>query len=301
MLSSNLSWSPHIESIVKNVSPLIDILKKLKHDLDRKTIETTYFSFIRPKMEYGCHIWDNCGKCDSELLENMQLNMARVVTGARKGTSHELLYRETNWHTLSHRRDLIKLKTFIRIANGESPNYLRELLPRTFGSLRDNSRNPDNYLVPKTRTETFRSSFFPSSIRIWNSKNPEERTIENVKLAMKTRCNDLFYLGERKVNIIQAQLRLKCSKLNGDLFSLHVIDSPACPCGHGIEDCTHFLFQCPLYFRSRHKMLEALYRCIDVNAVNTEILLFGSETYDYDMNCLIFKSVHTYISESGRF
>ena len=63
---------------------MIDVLKKLKYDLDRKTIETIYFSFIRPKLEYGSHIWDNCSKFDSDRLETIQHTMAKILTGARK-------------------------------------------------------------------------------------------------------------------------------------------------------------------------------------------------------------------------
>ena len=118
---------------------------------------------------------------------------------------------------------------------------------------------------------------------------------------MKIKCNDLFYLGIRKFNIIHAQLRMKCSKLNADLFALHVIDSPACTCGHDLEDTSHFLLHCPLYIRSRHKMFTKLYNFINADDVNMKTLLFGTESYDYELNCKISKCVHTFISESGRF
>ena len=83
VLSCDLSWSNHIDSILQPISTIVDVLIKLKHDLDRKSLQTTYFSFIRPKLEYGCHIWDNCSGRDSDLLENLQLDISRVVTGAR--------------------------------------------------------------------------------------------------------------------------------------------------------------------------------------------------------------------------
>ena len=300
MLSSDLSWTSHVQSLIQNVSPLVDVLKSLKYDLDRKTLETTYFSFIRPKLEYGCHIWANCTERDSEQLERLQINMARIVTGARKGTSHQLLYHDINWQTLKERRELLKLKNFIRIVNGEAPEYLHNLLPRTFGSIRNNSRNPDNFVAFKTRTETFKSSFIPSSVILWNSKSPAERTIENVTASMKTKSVELFYYGERKANIIHAQLRMKCSKLNAHLFSLHVVDSPACPCGHNFEDSSHYLFDCALYLVSRQNLLERLIELIDPRDINLETLLNGTEAYDYQINCKIFDAIHEFILESGR-
>ena len=74
-------------------------------------------------MEYGCHIWDNCSRGDSDILEDVQLDMARIVTGARRGTSHELLYSDTSWQTLAQRRDLLKFKNFLKIVNNEAPPY----------------------------------------------------------------------------------------------------------------------------------------------------------------------------------
>ena len=85
VLSCDLSWSNHIDSILQTISTIVDVLIKLKHDLDGKSLQTTYFSFIRPRLEYGCHIWDSCSRRVSNLLENLQLDMARVVTGAEKG------------------------------------------------------------------------------------------------------------------------------------------------------------------------------------------------------------------------
>ena len=300
VFSSDLTWTSHVQSILQNVSPLVDVLKSLKYDIDRKTLETTYFSFIRPKLEYGCHIWDNCSERDSDQLETIQLSMARIVTGARRGTSHQLLYQDTNWLTLKERRELIKLKNFTRIVNGDTPQYLRDLLPHTFGSIRENARNPDNFHAYKARTETYKSSFLPSSIFLWNSKSPDERTVEYITAFMKTKCNVLYYYGERKVNIIHAQLRLKCSKLNAHLFSLHVVESPSCLCGNNNEDSEHYLLHCPLYQIFRHSMLDTISTVINIDEINLKTLLYGNEMYDYDVNCKIFEAVHKFILDSGR-
>ncbi len=33
---------------------------------------------------------------------------------------------------------------------------------------RPQSRNADKFILPKTRTETFKSSFLPSTVKLWN-------------------------------------------------------------------------------------------------------------------------------------
>ena len=110
----------------------------------------------------------------------------------------------------------------------------------------------------------------------------------------------MFYEGERDLNVKHAQLRMKCSKLNYHLFLLHVTDSPAWPCRHNVEDSAHFLLYCPLYDVERQNMYNLIPNHVQIDSLNTETLLFGSEDYDLITNKCIFKAVQSFISESDR-
>jgi hypothetical protein len=44
------------------------VLRMMKHKLDRKSLEKLYIGFIRPILEYGGIVWDNCSLHESELL-----------------------------------------------------------------------------------------------------------------------------------------------------------------------------------------------------------------------------------------
>ena len=47
-------------------------MRKLKVKLDRKSLETIYIAFIRPLLEYGDNIWDNCTQSDKIDLDKIQ-------------------------------------------------------------------------------------------------------------------------------------------------------------------------------------------------------------------------------------
>ena len=81
------------------------------------------------------------------------------------------------------------------------------------------------------RIGTYRSSFIPSSVKSYNSFEILDRSFEYVNSLMKRPCPSLLYHGSRSSGVTHVQLRMKCSKVNFHLFSLHVVDSPACPCG----------------------------------------------------------------------
>ena len=69
-------------------------------------------TFIRPLLQYACKLWDGCFEYDSEKIEKIQLEAARIVTGLTKFSSLEALYFETGWETLADRRRQRKLTTF---------------------------------------------------------------------------------------------------------------------------------------------------------------------------------------------
>ena len=95
-----LSWTEHIERVSAKCYKILGILKRYKYRWTRNALETCYFSFVRPIVEYGSIIYDSCSIGDSNKLEAVQLEAARLVTGAKKGTSHDALYSELGWLTL---------------------------------------------------------------------------------------------------------------------------------------------------------------------------------------------------------
>jgi hypothetical protein len=96
----------------------------MKHNLDRNSLEKLYFGFIRPILEYGSVVWDNCTREQSDLIESVQYESARIVTGLRKGTSRVNLYCELGWDSLQNRRNKQKLILMFNALQGELPNYI---------------------------------------------------------------------------------------------------------------------------------------------------------------------------------
>ena len=91
------------------------IMRKLKFKLDRRSLQTIYFSFIRPVIEYSDVVWDNCTRYEANELEKIEIEAARIVTGATKLVSIDSLYSETGWETLASRRKKHKLQLIYKI------------------------------------------------------------------------------------------------------------------------------------------------------------------------------------------
>ena len=191
-----------------------------------------------------------------------------------------------------------------KVVFDHEPQYLYELLPNTVNAhVSYNLRNKDNRREFLCRTEKFKNSFIPNTIKKWNAlpndvKEEANYVKFNAKLSPNKCCNPLYYFGKRKINVIHAQIRLRCSNLNNDLFEMHVIDSPMCPCSLNLECARHFFFHCPLYITERLQMFAKIDR---ITERNLEYLLYGNKRLQHEQNLEIFSAVHEFIEKSGRF
>ena len=146
VFQSNCTWHEHLNMIISKTWQRINVMRKLKFVLDRKSLQCIYFSFIRPVLEYADVVWDNCTKYEEDELEKIQLEAARIVTGTTKLVSIDNLYSETGWETLKSRRKQHKLILFYKMVNNLTPIYLSSLLPPQVGNMsRCNLRNQDKY------------------------------------------------------------------------------------------------------------------------------------------------------------
>ena len=172
-LTQNLSWDVHIDSITSKAGSKVDVLSRLMYKLDRQTLEIMYTSFIRPSLEYGDVVWANMSQCKIRQLELIQKRAGRIISGAVRGTSTEIIYSELGWDSLEKRRYYHKMLFFHKIVNGNAPMYLVELLPGYVGNNnRYSLRNNNDFITYPTRLDTFYRSFFPSAVRDWNQLDP---------------------------------------------------------------------------------------------------------------------------------
>ena len=66
LFSSNGTWHDHINQITSKAWTRINVMRKLKFFLDRKSLQTIYFTFIRPILEYSDIILDNCTQYEKD-------------------------------------------------------------------------------------------------------------------------------------------------------------------------------------------------------------------------------------------
>ena len=63
-----------------------------------------YISFLLPFVEDASVVWDGCSEQDSQTLQKIQNEAARLITGLTRSVSLENLFKECGWITLSKKK-----------------------------------------------------------------------------------------------------------------------------------------------------------------------------------------------------
>ena len=100
---------------------------------------------------------------DSQTLQKIQNEAARLVTGLTGSVSLENLFKECGWTFLSQRRQQHKLSFMYKGNNGIVPSYIQDLIPPLVCEISNYPlRNNRNISVPFNRTKLQLISFRPN-------------------------------------------------------------------------------------------------------------------------------------------
>ena len=97
LLSSDMSWSPHIFSIVHKAHQRLGFIRRNLRGSPFKYREIAYRSLVRSQLEYCATIWDPTLKCDITKLEQIQRKAARRARGEYGIVSVTRLLRDLGW------------------------------------------------------------------------------------------------------------------------------------------------------------------------------------------------------------
>ena len=185
-LSCDGSWDHQIQPIGEKAWKIV-VLRRLKFLLDRLSLQTIYFSFIRHILKYGDSIWNNTHEyfaCIPYGRNKQSPNeVARIVTGCAKLVSLSDLSRESDWETLRERRNKHKLILFFKVVNGLVPKYTCSLIPTAIGNNTTyNLRNSNGLANIVCRNSLCMNFFLPSAVNALNSLPQATRETDSHRL-----------------------------------------------------------------------------------------------------------------------
>ena len=305
--TESLIMSSKYDIPYRKATKILGIMRKLKYSISRNALNQMYMSFLLSVVEYASVVWDGCSEQDSQTLQKIQNEAARLVTGLTRSVSLENLFKECGWTTLSKRRQQHKLSFMYKVNNGIVPSYIQDLIPPLVSEISNYPlRNNRNISVPFNRTSISQKSCIPSSIRLWNSLEDDLKnlsTLQTFKKHMTSSFNNScvpshFTIGNRYISILHARLRNNCSNLNNDLFRNHLRDNPLCDLCGMLEDAIHYFFHCRKFTMERQVFNDTV-RVFQ--PLSIDMILCGNFNLNMENNVVLFRAVHRYIHATKRF
>ena len=266
LLSEDMKWTAHIEYVVGKSRKKLGLLRRQS----RKLKIDIYRTMIRPVLEYGSVLFDNCSAYDNLKLESCQRTAALICTGAMRRTETKLLLEHLEWDSLHDRHKISKTSLFFKIMNKLTPPYLLGNItlnqPQT-----QNLRHYNEIIPPRCRLQSYKTSFFPNGMSTWNALPDKIKKAENIRIfkkemekqfnfgTYKSKANPLDHTHDDFFGKILTQIKLKLSPLKSQLFNYNLIDNPFCPaCNDCIETPLHYFTECVAHNDYRRTMVTNL-------------------------------------------
>ncbi|XP_071842711.1 uncharacterized protein [Apostichopus japonicus] len=178
-LSSDLTWSKHINQSVNSANKILGLIKRNFWNCASSARETAYKALVRPKLEYASVIWDPHQKIHTESLEKVQRRAARFVKNeySRFSSVTDML-KDLNWDTLENRRFKARLVTIYKETHGLIPSNINNLLEDKEKPTTRQSHSL-NYKIPQAQKNCYKYSLYPCTIPQWNALPPDLKSAPN--------------------------------------------------------------------------------------------------------------------------
>ena len=165
-ITNNLSWSEHINKITNKANSTKAFLQRNLNQCQPSVKSACYTTYIRPTLEYASTVWSPHLVGDTNRIEMVQRRSARFVhNNFNRTASVTLMLNHLNWPTLELRRNQAKLHMFYKIIN----NLISVPHDHLIQSSTTTRGHSVRFIHLPARTNTYLHSFFPSTIRLWNT------------------------------------------------------------------------------------------------------------------------------------
>jgi hypothetical protein len=103
IVDQDLAYEDHIDSLCKQISKRLGLLKHVSPYLKKQQREIYYNGIIKPKLMYmyGRAVWSCCSKENLDRILKLQKRAARIILSAEKTTPSKTLFNGLNWITFT--------------------------------------------------------------------------------------------------------------------------------------------------------------------------------------------------------
>ena len=169
IVDKNLSFDEHISVLASDLINKLVMLSRIRHLFDQQSLFIIINSLLFTKLFYCSTVWSGTSKTNIHKLQLVQNFSARSLSGKRKFEHITPTLKDLNLLPVS---DLLLTRDAVlmyKCMNNLAPAYLTCLFKKRSSIHQHNTRNSNNFDIPKCGTAKAQNSFSYRVVSIWNS------------------------------------------------------------------------------------------------------------------------------------
>ena len=169
-MSSDLSWSNHVDAIVNKANKVVGLLKRTVGNKIKEIFSMLYKSLVRLILEYACPVWSPYLVKDKLAIEKVQRRASRIALGQKLcEMSSEERCILLNWNTLQHRREYLSVVECYKTVFGLNGLDFYDYFEFCRSKNTRTNHAPIQNTTKLAKVNSFKYSFFVRIVNDWNS------------------------------------------------------------------------------------------------------------------------------------
>ena len=172
-LNNKLTWDDHTLEVTSKAQRVLNLLRRTMYGCPRNAKIRAYTALVRPHLEYCAPVWTPNQQKLSCRLEKVQKRAARWICGVPRKSdgsgwtrSYSDLCSELNWMSLEQRRRFLIYCQMFKILHNLDCIKSADYFITKSRALRS---HPYSVIIPHSRTNVFRYSFFINASNLWHA------------------------------------------------------------------------------------------------------------------------------------
>ena len=168
-LDESMHWSHHINTMCKKANKSLNFIRRNLSKCDKNVKISAYLTIVRPLLEYAACVWNPYQEYLVSNIEKVQRRAARwVLSDYSHYSSVTEMLKSLEWSTLEDRRYVYRLSQLHKIiyhytpAIQMPPYYITTQYPTR-------QHHQKHFIIPAISTTAYQQSFFPRTVKEWNS------------------------------------------------------------------------------------------------------------------------------------
>ena len=179
-LTQDLKWKTHINNITSKANRQLGFIKRNLLSCPQDLKAKAYITLVRPLLEYSSTVWDTHTSELIKQIESVQRRAARfAMRDYSRYSSPSSMLATLGWDTLELRRKVNRLALMHKIINDQVAIPAQTFLQPVIRPTR--LQNNKAYQRPSGKKDCWVHSYFPQTIKSWNTLPQQLVNIEDNK------------------------------------------------------------------------------------------------------------------------